>query len=107
MTDFNEYQRQARKTAIYPTDAQVVYPALGLASEAGEVAGKVKKYMRDGGSFTFLRDQLRDELGDVLWYVATLAHDLDLDLDEVALNNIKKLTDRASRGAISGSGDNR
>lgn len=105
--NFDEYQKLARKTAIYPVDAQVVYPALGLASEAGEVAGKVKKYLRDGGSFAFLRDQLRDELGDVLWYIAALAHDLDLDLDEVALNNYKKLQDRMNRNVISGSGDNR
>jgi NTP pyrophosphatase (non-canonical NTP hydrolase) len=105
--NFSEYQVFALKTAVYGIEHQVVYPTLGLASEAGEVAGKVKKYMRDGRSFTFLRDQLRDELGDVLWYIATLAHDLDLDLDEVALNNIKKLNDRKSRGVISGSGDNR
>jgi NTP pyrophosphatase (non-canonical NTP hydrolase) len=105
--NFSEYQVFTLKTAVYGVEHQVLYPALGLASEAGEVAGKVKKYLRDGGSFIALRDQLRDELGDVLWYVAALAHDLDLDLDEVALNNIKKLADRKSRGVISGSGDNR
>lgn len=105
--NFSEYQKLSIKTAIYGVEHQITYPALGLASEAGEVAGKVKKRLRDGGSFIALRDQLRDELGDVLWYVAVLAHDLDLDLDEVALNNIKKLSDRKSRGVISGSGDNR
>ena len=106
-SDFNSYQKAAVKTAIYKTEHQVIYTALGLASEAGEVAGKVKKYMRDGGSFMFLRDQLKDELGDVLWYVATLAHDLDLTLEEIATNNTNKLQSRQARGTISGSGDNR
>jgi NTP pyrophosphatase (non-canonical NTP hydrolase) len=105
--NFDEYQRNAARTAIYSPAHATVYPALGLASEAGEVAGKVKKYMRDGGSFIMLRDQLKDELGDVLWYIAAIARDLDLTLDEIAEHNNKKLIDRMNRGAIAGSGDNR
>lgn len=107
MSEFNAYQKEAVKTAIYKTEHQVIYPALGLSSEAGEVAGKVKKYMRDGGSFMFLRDQVKDELGDVLWYIATLAHDLDLTLDEIAYHNTIKLQSRQARGTLTGSGDNR
>ena len=105
--NFKDYQKQAVKTAIYSPAVDTVYPALGLASEAGEVAGKVKKYMRDGGSYIMLRDQLLDELGDVLWYVAAIARDLDIELEEIAEHNIKKLKDRQSRGVISGSGDYR
>jgi NTP pyrophosphatase (non-canonical NTP hydrolase) len=103
------YQRAARWTAIYDDRHKVIYPALGLASEAGEVAGKVKKALRDhGGSFT--PDQVAaigDELGDVLWYVAVLAADLDLSLDAIAQANVAKLASRQERGALSGEGDRR
>jgi NTP pyrophosphatase (non-canonical NTP hydrolase) len=103
------YQAAARRTAIYQDRHKVIYPALGLASEAGEVAGKVKKALRDrGGSFT--PDQIaaiKDELGDVLWYVAVLAADLDLSLDAIAEANVAKLASRQQRGALSGEGDRR
>ena len=77
---FDDYQKAARRTAIYADRHRVIYPALGLASEAGEVAGKVKKALRDhGGAFDAAQiDALKDELGDVLWYVAVLAADLGL-----------------------------
>jgi len=92
---FDEYQEFARSTAIYPEDCRVVYPTLGLCSEAGEVAGKIKKHMRDGRSLV----GVGLELGDVLWYIATLA--------EVAQANVDKLRSRMERGKLSGSGDNR
>ncbi len=107
--DFNAYQNAARKTALYADAYRVTYPALGLASEAGEVAGKVKKVLRDRGG-DFGEDQIaaiRDELGDVLWYVATLAADLGIDMDEIAAGNIEKLRSRLERGAIQGDGDKR
>ena len=101
---FDEYQTQARATAIYPRDKAIVYPALGLAGEAGEVAEKVKKWIRDG---TLDKEAIAKELGDVLWYIAALSGDLGISMDEIASQNIRKLQDRASRGKIQGSGDNR
>jgi NTP pyrophosphatase (non-canonical NTP hydrolase) len=103
--NFNEYQSEARKTAIYPPEAKTIYPALGLVSEAGEVAGKIKKYIRDGHELD--EEAVMHELGDVLWYVAALAHDLGYDLQTVAAYNINKLKSRQDRGALSGSGDYR
>jgi len=100
---FDEYQEFARSTAIYPEDCRVVYPTLGLCSEAGEVAGKIKKHMRDGRSLV----GVGLELGDVLWYIATLADDLGVTLEEVAQANVDKLRSRMERGKLSGSGDNR
>lgn len=105
MYSFDDYQKFARTTAIYPPDAGTIYPALGLASEAGEVAGKVKKYIRDGGPFPV--DDLKKELGDVLWYVAVLAAEFNIPLSSIARANADKLLDRASRATLGGSGDNR
>ena len=103
------YQVDARTTAIYPPEVKVIYPALGLAGEAGEVCNKTKKILRDdGGRMTEeKRTQLIDELGDVLWYVANLATDLGVTLDEVARINLAKLNSRKERGTITGSRDNR
>jgi NTP pyrophosphatase (non-canonical NTP hydrolase) len=101
---FDEYQEEAKKTAIYPDQYRVVYPALGLAGEAGEVAEKVKKHIRDG---VLNVEELKKELGDVLWYLAAIASDLDLTLDDVAEANLQKLRSRHARGVISGNGDNR
>jgi NTP pyrophosphatase (non-canonical NTP hydrolase) len=107
--DLNEYQQAARRTAIYADHHRVIYPALGLASEAGEVAGKVKKVLRDqGGDFARAPlDAIKDELGDVLWYVAVLAGDLGLSLDEIAAANLGKLASRKERGRLGGGGDRR
>jgi NTP pyrophosphatase (non-canonical NTP hydrolase) len=91
-------------TAIYPKAQSIIYPALGLAGEAGEVAEKVKKWIRDGN---LDRDAIAKELGDVMWYIAAMATDLDLDLDRIADMNIQKLADREMRGKIRGSGDDR
>jgi len=108
--DFADYQTQSRKTAGYPPIGHpVIYPTLGLANEAGEVAGKVKKIFRDKGGVIGAaeREALKSELGDVLWYLAQVCTELDLSLDEVAEHNLKKLFDRLERGKICGDGDNR
>ena len=105
-----EYQDGARRTARYPNVGEnIVYPALGLASEAGEVAGKVKKVLRDDGGKVSpqRRAEILQELGDVLWYVAQLATELNIKLDDVADENLKKLASRQDRGVISGEGDTR
>jgi len=100
----DQYQSAAAKTAIYKSEHSILYPALGLAGEAGEVANKVKKMLRDGN---FDRHAIAAEIGDVLWYTAALARDLNVDLHDIALGNLEKLYDRKSRGKIGGSGDNR
>ena len=108
--NFNDYQTKSRKTAGYPAIGHpVIYPALGLVNEAGEVAGKIKKIFRDKeGQFSEeTREALKAELGDVLWYIAQVATELDLELDEIAQHNISKLYDRLERGKIGGEGDNR
>jgi len=83
----------------------VFYPTLGLSGEAGEVANKVKKVMRGDSGADF--SCVPDELGDVLWYLAAIATDLGVTLEEIANKNIEKLYDRRARGVIKGSGDNR
>lgn len=103
----NEYQQQALETAIYPGRGQnLIYPALKLCGEAGEVAEKVGKALRDGAPAD-LRRLLVLELGDVLWYVAAMADEIGATLDEVAAANLTKLSSRAARGQLSGSGDER
>ena len=108
--DFNEYQTKSRKTAKYPVIGHtVIYPTLGLANEAGEVAGKIKKVFRDKGGVIgeTEREALMSELGDVLWYLAQTCTELELSLDEVAEHNIEKLYSRLERGKIGGEGDAR
>jgi NTP pyrophosphatase (non-canonical NTP hydrolase) len=105
----DDYQNRARETAIYGAEHRVIYPALGLASEAGEVCGKIKKVLRDRDA-DFAKaplDALEDELGDVLWYVAVLAADLGLSLERIAARNVEKLGSRQQRGRLGGSGDQR
>ena len=107
--EINEYQKAALTTAVYPEDKRIIYPALGMCGEAGEVADKVKKVIRDNNQY-FTNDRKREiakEIGDVLWYCATLSHDLGFSLEEVAQMNIDKLASRQRRGKLSGSGDNR
>ncbi len=105
----DEYQQAALQTAIYPQEHTIVYPTLGLTGEAGEVADKVKKTIRDmGGEFSeSRRREIVLDLGDVMWYAATLARDLGYSLDEVARMNVEKLASRAARGKIHGEGDRR
>ena len=105
----DQYQQHALETAIYPADSRIIYPTLGLTGEAGEVADKVKKVIRDDNE-TFSdekRLEIVKEIGDVLWYCAALSHDLGYTLDEVARLNVEKLRSRIERHAIAGSGDNR
>ena len=107
--DFKEYQAAARTTAIYPVQLNITYPALGLCGEAGEVAEKVKKLFRDdNGLLTDARrEAIKGELGDLMWYIASLAHDCGLDMQDIAEANIAKLKSRQERGVLKGSGDNR
>lgn len=99
----------ALETAIYPKEQQVIYPTLGLTGEAGEVADKVKKVLRDNhGIFTEeKRKEIAKELGDVAWYLAVCANDLGYTLEEICQMNYDKLKSRQQRGVIHGSGDNR
>ncbi len=107
--ELSEYQQLSRRTAAYPREAWLSYPALGLAGEAGEVAEHAKKAIRDdGGQITDeRRAAMAKELGDVLWYVSQLASELGLELDEIAGANLEKLLSRQRRGVLSGSGDDR
>lgn len=123
--DMNEYQEAAESTAIFPPvmipyhigedlsevyrPLRVVYPSLGMVGEAGEFANKVKKIIRDSHGLIGIktRDDLIDELGDVLWYVAACATALNASLGTVARHNVKKLADRMERGKIQGEGDKR
>tara|TARA_R110002074_G_scaffold386016_1_gene567586 strand:+ start:322 stop:645 length:324 start_codon:yes stop_codon:yes gene_type:complete len=106
--NFNEYQKLAKTTAIYDKKHQILYPALGLAGEAGEVANKVKKIIRDGyENNKDYRADIGAEIGDVLWYCAVLASDIGLELSDIAFNNTVKLKDRMNRGVIGGNGDKR
>jgi NTP pyrophosphatase (non-canonical NTP hydrolase) len=107
---FNNYQRATKITAKYPQESALEYLSLGIASEAGEVAGKMKKWIRDGDSKMTHEEWVQamsSEIGDVLWYAARLADELDLSLAEIAEENMMKLLDRKARGVIGGSGDNR
>ena len=97
-----KYQEGAKATAIYPKKDALAYLALGLVSEAGEVAGKVKKKIRDGTDH-----DVASEIGDVLWYCAMLADYFDVDLGKIMEDNIDKLQSRKKRGVLGGSGDSR
>lgn len=106
------YQECSNSTAIYPgkdSTFGLVYTVLGLAGEAGEVANKVKKILRDSNGVITpeVRESLKKEMGDVLWYVAQTCRELDLELYEVAILNTIRLQDRKERGVLKGSGDNR
>tara|TARA_Y100000361_G_C11147940_1_gene339220 strand:- start:1033 stop:1359 length:327 start_codon:yes stop_codon:yes gene_type:complete len=107
--DVNAYQAAAKETAIYPKETGILYTTLGLTGEAGEVADKVKKIIRDhGGEMDDdARESIMLELGDVLWYVANLTTELGYSLRDVAGANIQKLTDRQQRNKLHGSGDTR
>ena len=107
---FSTYQHESRKTwGVISTDHAIVYPTLGLANEAGEVAGKIKKIFRDKGGQISEEDRqaLKHELGDVLWYLTQICTELDLTLEEVAEANLTKLFSRLERNQIRGEGDNR
>ena len=99
------YQQQAKATAVYPEVKADQYLIAGLAGEVGELASIFAKHWRGDGDLN--HDHAKAELGDVLWFVAMLAEQLDTDLSTVAQGNLDKLTDRANRGKLKGSGDNR
>jgi NTP pyrophosphatase (non-canonical NTP hydrolase) len=116
--NFNAYQAETRKTAIYPNEYAFEYLLYGLVSEVGELAGKIKKIIRDSDDFTEMQAKLagaehksllefQNELGDILWYVAQIADEWGLLLDDVARANIEKLQSRQARNALHGSGDDR
>jgi NTP pyrophosphatase (non-canonical NTP hydrolase) len=108
--EFGEYQKLARTTAMYAgAGNNFAYPALGLCGETGEVAEKIKRVIRDGRDSVSEKEKIEisKEIGDVLWYLANLAAELDLDFDDVARENIAKLKSRKERGVLHGSGDNR
>jgi len=124
--DFNEYQKEAHKTAEYPDTAVIgdkffhgdgpeliltpfLYASLGLAGEAGEVAEKVKKIIRNKKGLYTDEDvsDIRKELGDVLWYIAELCTVFDISMENCAKTNIEKLADRKERDVIKSEGDNR
>jgi len=110
MVDFDAYQRDSRRT-WFPvrTDHPLVFPTLGLVNEAGEVAGKIKKILRDRDGVLTDADRraLTSEVGDVLWYLTQLCTELDITLADAAAANLDKLRDRAVRGVIRGDGDDR
>lgn len=108
--NFNHYQQESRRTwNLVQTDHPIVYPTLGLVNEAGEVAGKIKKIFRDkqGQISEADREALKQELGDVLWYLTQIATELGVTLEDVAATNLTKLLSRLERGKIRGDGDNR
>lgn len=104
--NLNEYQDKAKATAVFPKKDGLVYTTLGLVGEAGEVAEKVKKAIRDFEGVVD-SEKLIKEVGDVLWYIAVLSDQLGYTLEEVASLNIEKLASRQKRGVLKGSGDQR
>mgnify|MGYP001952267707 FL=1 len=105
-----QYQEQACSTAIFPKEKATEYLTLGLTGEAGEIANKVKKFIRDGAAqdeYEAKKIEIAYEIGDVMWYCAVLAAEMGMNLGHVMENNLRKLADRKDRGTLSGSGDNR
>jgi NTP pyrophosphatase (non-canonical NTP hydrolase) len=105
-----EYQNKAAATAIFPKDKALEYLTLGLTGEAGEIANKVKKLIRDGADREDYHAKLNaigKELGDVLWYCAMLAKEVDMNLGRIMEDNLEKLADRKARNRLQGDGDNR
>ncbi len=112
--DFKEYQEAVTSTALYPevgtgSIGAITYCTLGLAGEAGEIAEKVKKLIRDSGGIPTpeFRAAILKEIGDPLWYIAALSKELGFTLEEVAQANKEKLFGRRERGTLQGSGDDR
>lgn len=107
---FREYQIKMKETAIYPEKGNnFIYPTLGMVGEAGEVAEKIKKIWRDKDKQVSLEDkeEIKKEIGDVLWYLSQLSEELGIDFDEVAQTNVDKIYSRRDRGQLGGRGDNR
>ena len=107
---FKDYQKQSRETAIYPKLGEnYLYPVLGLAGESGEVCEKFKKVIRDenGVLSSEKKEEIKYELGDVLWYLSQIASELELNLEDIAHSNLNKLKSRQERNKIQGQGDHR
>ena len=109
ISDLDMYQQVAKTTAIYPREQAIIYPTLGLTGEAGEVANKVKKIIRDGTNKNNenLVQEISAEIGDCLWYISVLADDIGVKLSDIANSNLLKLENRKKKGTIHGSGDKR
>lgn len=110
MNSFDQYQQQAMQTARYPRAIPWLYPALALSEESGEVLGKLAKMVRKNGHEVMpeeVRQQVKKELGDVLWDLSALAHELGFPLSEIAHFNLEKLAGRQERGTVVGEGDER
>ena len=109
ISDLDMYQQVAKTTAIYPREQAIIYPTLGLTGEAGEVANKVKKIIRDDGNKINegLVQEISAEIGDCLWYISVLADDIGCKLSDIANANLIKLANRKEKGTIHGSGDKR
>ncbi len=109
VSDLDLYQKVALTTAIYPREQAIIYPTLGLTGEAGEVANKVKKIIRDGSNKNdnSMVSEIKSEIGDCLWYIAVLADDIGCKLSDIANTNLVKLANRKEKGTIGGSGDKR
>lgn len=106
--NFLRYQTLCKRYAIYPNIGNnIYYPTLGLVGEAGEVANKIKKVMRDDLDVEYIKIDIKKELGDILWYISTLATELNIDLNEIAEGNIYKLEKRKLLNKLGGKGDNR
>ena len=114
--NFDEYQKRSKRTVDYPRLGPIggpfvgwIYPALGLAGEAGEVEERIKKLVRDDRLAVTpeLKDRIEKELGDLLWYISQLASELGISLDAIADSNLRKLESRVDRGVIHGEGDER
>lgn len=108
--EFNEYDERAKKTAVYPNIGNnYVYPVLGLCGEAGEVSEKIKKVIRDFGGVMSdeQKEEIKKELGDVLWYVSAISSELGFSMEEVAQKNLEKLGKRSEEKKLHGNGDNR
>jgi NTP pyrophosphatase (non-canonical NTP hydrolase) len=108
---FDEYQKQAITTNLTKDDPlkELMQQVLGLGDEAGEVLAIFKKWIRDNDADVTKLDKqnVAKELGDILWYIAVVAHDLDISFDDIAAANLAKLKSRQQRGVLTGSGDNR
>ena len=102
-----EFREHTRNTSIYDSNDAYEYTIMGLCSEAGEVAGKFKKFIRDGTSWEDLTKDMTKELGDVLWYVDRIADEFNISVADILSANIEKLAARKEANTLTGSGDNR
>src|SRR6056300_767586 len=109
VSDLDMYQKVAITTAIYPREQAIIYPTLGLTGEAGEVANKVKKIIRDGSDSKDekLVSEIKAEIGDCLWYIAVLANDFDIKLYDIESTNLEKIANRKKNNTIHCSRDRR